>query len=69
MQGFNVGIVTGRVSGLLVLDLDSHAAHMEAEQLGLPDTVAASTAKGRHCYFQHPGDKVDTRNNPSRFDR
>lgn len=60
-RGYNVGIVTGRVSGLLVLDLDSHAALMEAERLGLPDTVAASTAKGRHCYFQHPGGKVKNR--------
>ncbi len=60
-RGFNVGIVTGRVSGLLVLDLDSQVALMDAERLGLPDTVAASTAKGRHCYFQHPGGKVKNR--------
>ena len=61
LRGFNVGIVTGRVSGLLVLDLDSQDAIMEAERLGLPDTVATSTAKGRHCYFQHPGGKVKNR--------
>lgn len=60
-RGCNVGIVTGDVSGLLVLDLDSHGALMEAERLGLPYTVAASTAKGRHCYFQHPGGKVKNR--------
>lgn len=60
-RGFNVGIVTGRVSELLVLDLDSHGALMEAERLGLPDTVVASTAKGRHCYFHHPGGKVKNR--------
>lgn len=60
-RSFNVGIVTGSVSGLLVLDLDSHGALLEAERLGLPDTVAASTAKGRHCYFRHPGGKVKNR--------
>ncbi len=60
-RGLNVGIVTGHVSGLLVLDLDSQAALAEAERLGLPDTVTASTAKGRHFYFRHPGDMVKNR--------
>lgn len=57
----NVGIVTGGISGLLVLDLDSAEAVVEAESRGLPDSVIASTAKGQHHYFSHPGGEVKNR--------
>jgi putative DNA primase/helicase len=60
-NGNNIGIVTGSISGLLVLDLDNANAIAEAERLGLPATVTASTAKGRHHYFRHPGGKVKNR--------
>jgi KaiC/GvpD/RAD55 family RecA-like ATPase len=57
----NVGIVTGAVSGLLVLDLDSNEAIEEARRRGLPDTVAVRTGKGLHVYLQHPPEKVGNR--------
>ena len=60
-QGCNVGIVTGAVSGLLVLDLDNAAAVQEAERRGLPVTVKAATGKGVHCYFRHPGGRLKNR--------
>jgi len=60
-QGCNVGVVTGEVSGLLVLDLDNSAAMAEAASRGIPCTVKAATAKGVHCYFQHPGGRVKNR--------
>lgn len=59
--GGNVGIVTGRVSGLLVLDLDNAAAIADAKARGIPDTVTATTAKGMHCYFAHPGGTIGNR--------
>ena len=59
--GSYVGIVTGQISGLLILDLDSADAVTEAERLGLPETVTARTAKGRHCYFSHPGGSAGNR--------
>jgi hypothetical protein len=57
----NIGIATGAVSGLLVLDLDSEAAVAEAMALGLPDTLTVRTGKGLHAYFAHPGGKVGNR--------
>ena len=57
----NVGVVTGAVSGLLVLDLDNAAAVAEAEARGIPATVKVATAKGLHCYFRHPGGRVKNR--------
>jgi hypothetical protein len=57
----NMAIVTGAISGLLVLDLDSADAVAEAEALGLPDTIRAKTAKGQHVYFRHPGGTIKNR--------
>ncbi|MFC3696713.1 phage/plasmid primase, P4 family [Sphingobium xenophagum] len=57
----NIGIATGAVSGLLVLDLDSAEAIAEAERRGIPDTVTVRTGKGRHVYFQHPGGTLTNR--------
>lgn len=57
----NIGIATGAVSGLLVLDLDSDDAVKEAEALGIPDTITVRTGKGVHVYFQHPGGTIGNR--------
>lgn len=57
----NIGIATGAVSGLLVLDLDTPEAITEAKALGLPDTVTVTTGKGLHVYFRHPGGEIGNR--------
>lgn len=57
----NIGIVTGAISGLVILDLDSADAIAEAERRGLPDTIMVRTGKGRHVYFRHPGYKITNR--------
>jgi RecA-family ATPase len=57
----NAGIVTGAVSGLIVLDLDNAEAIAEAEKRGLPETVTVQTGKGRHVYFRHCGGQVSNR--------
>lgn len=59
--GGNIGIVTGMVSRLLVLDLDNAAAIDEAQARGIPSTVTVATAKGMHCYFAHPGGMIGNR--------
>lgn len=53
--GHNVGIVTGEVSDIVVLDLDSEEAIAEANRRGLPVTVTVRTPRGLHCYFLAPG--------------
>jgi hypothetical protein len=54
----NWAIVTGAVSGIVVLDIDSEEGEHEAQKRGLPATVSVSTSKGRHLYFRHPGQQV-----------
>jgi putative DNA primase/helicase len=54
----NIGLITGAVSGLIVLDLDSPEARADAEACGLPRTPTVKTGKGWHVYFAHPGGEV-----------
>ncbi len=64
----NVGVVTGHVSGLVVVDVDARhggpdsLAAAEARQGPLPPTVECLTGGGgRHLYFAHPGRPVANR--------
>lgn len=64
----NIGIVTGEISNLIVLDIDpKHGGDASLErlerQLGrLPATVEATTGGGgRHIYFAHPGGLIRNR--------
>jgi len=66
--GANVGIVTGKVSGIVVVDVDPRhggvesLAQVEREHGPLPLTVEARTGGGgRHLYFAHPGAPVSNR--------
>lgn len=55
-EGHNAGIVTGAISGIVVLDCDTPDAVVRAKELGIPEsTVSVRTAKGCHVYFNHPG--------------
>lgn len=53
--GHNAGVVTGAISGIVVLDVDSDEGQAYAETHGLPRTPCVVTGKGRHYYFRHPG--------------
>jgi putative DNA primase/helicase len=61
----NVGIATGRVSGLIVFDVDPRnggddsLARLEAEHGPLPDTVRSETGGGgEHVYFVTPATRI-----------
>lgn len=64
----NVGIVTGRVSGIVVVDLDPRhggqrsLAAFEREYGALPRTAEVATGGGgRHLYFAHRGAPLHNR--------
>jgi hypothetical protein len=57
----NIGVLTGAVSGVFVLDVDPRSggnetlANLEAEHGALPDTVESQTGGGgRHIFFRVP---------------
>jgi len=56
-----VGIVTGPVSGILVLDVDGSEGQQELKKHGHPVTPMVRTASGGlHLYFKHPDKEVRT---------
>jgi hypothetical protein len=58
----NVGIVTGTISGIVVVDADGEAGVAELERRGYPVTwTARSGSGGLHVYFRHPGHRVGNR--------
>ena len=57
----NIGIVTGAISNLVVLDLDTPEAIQEANRQRVPDTKVVWTGKGMHVYFLHPGGIIKNR--------
>lgn len=67
----NIGIATGRVSGLVVVDIDGDEGEesfleLQREHGTIPDTLWARTGSGGwHLYFQHPG--KDVRNSAGRL--
>lgn len=54
----NIGIVTGAISGLIVLDIDSMLALEIVKEKGVAKTPIAATGKGYHVYFSFPGFSV-----------
>lgn len=55
-----LGVVTGAVSEIVVVDVDSDEARSLVERTcGWPRTVTTRTAKGWHLWFRYPG---ETRN-------
>lgn len=49
----NIGIVTGAISGVVVVDMDSEEAYALAEEKGLPYTPMVKTGHGYHAYFEY----------------
>lgn len=57
----NLGIVTGAVSGLLVLDVDGLQGEESLRGRHLPPTPTSRTGRGTHYLFRHPGGTVANR--------
>lgn len=52
----NIGIVTGAISNLLVLDIDGANGKNSIQGLDLLNAPSVSTANGEHYYYQFPHD-------------
>lgn len=54
-RGHNIAVVTGRLSGVVVIDTDSLEADERFHNMGhIPETAVVQTARGRHYYFNYP---------------
>lgn len=55
----NIGIVTGTISGIIVLDVDGPEGQESIADKELPPTTCATTGSGgAHYIFKHPGGEV-----------
>ncbi len=56
-RGAGIAVITGPVSGIIVLDADGAEGVAEAERLGVPKTPTVRTPRGgAHYYFKLPAD-------------
>jgi hypothetical protein len=52
-----LGVVTGAISGIVIVDADSEEADQQAHALGFTRTpTVVRTKRGKHYYFAHPRD-------------
>ncbi len=61
----NIGIVTGKVSGIIVIDVDSEEAMKLVKNKNMPETPMVKTSKGYHFYCKY---KEGVRNFQTRAD-
>ena len=54
----NIGIVTGEVSGVVVVDCDDENAIAWADAHLPPSPMRTRTAKGEHRFYRHPGGTI-----------
>jgi hypothetical protein len=57
-EEFNIGLVTGRISGVVVVDCDNADALARVVLLGHDPTPTVLTGRGAHLYFRWPGHPV-----------
>lgn len=58
MPNSNIAVLTGDISGIIVLDIDLKH-YRSPEEFELPTTVSSSTAnKGWHYFFKYPGYEI-----------
>jgi hypothetical protein len=64
----NIGIITGKVSGILVLDVDGEEGQKFIQQVDLPLTSCVKTGLGgNHFYFRYIPENRELRNFTRRF--
>jgi Bifunctional DNA primase/polymerase, N-terminal len=49
----NIGIVTGKISGIAVIDLDGPKGLSSAAKMGFTSSLVSLTGLGRHLWFAH----------------
>lgn len=52
--GFNLAVITGHLSGIVVVDADTPEAVQWCEKNGMTSPFAVKTRRGTHYYFRHP---------------
>ena len=54
VKPFNLALVTGAISGVVVVDCDNEEATLYAMNHNIKSPFSVKTTRGRHYYFAHP---------------
>jgi hypothetical protein len=54
VRPFNLALVTGELSGIVVVDCDNADAVAYARKYNLSTSISVATSRGRHFYWSHP---------------
>ncbi|MCM8857689.1 MAG: bifunctional DNA primase/polymerase [Candidatus Thiodiazotropha sp.] len=54
----DIGIITGEISDLVVVDCDHEDAIKAVRDMGLSSCIHSRTKRGEHLFFKHPGHRV-----------
>lgn len=60
--GANIGLVTGSISGVVVVDFDKKHNRSSDEFPSIPTVYTKTGGGGEHLFFQHPGFNVPSKN-------
>jgi len=55
---YDIALVTGAISGVVVVDCDNEDAEHAAFDAGMRSWIRAKTKRGSHLYFRHPRDGI-----------
>lgn len=55
---YDIALVTGAISGVVVVDCDNEDAEHAAFDAGMRSWIRAKTKRGVHLYFRHPRDGI-----------
>lgn len=55
---YDIALVTGAISGVVVVDCDNEDAQHAAFDAGMRSWIKAKTKRGVHLYFRHPRDGI-----------
>lgn len=54
----DIAIVTGHLSGLVIVDCDNEESRIAAHEAGMDSLIQVKTKRGIHLYFEHPRDGI-----------
>lgn len=57
----NIGIITGQISGLIVVDIDGDKGKTSALSLEMPSTIIAETGRGFHYFYKSNGSPISNK--------
>lgn len=60
-RGWEPGIVTGAISGIMVIDCDSPEAVAACEAAGIASVMSQRTSRGRHYVYRYAGERNTVR--------